>query len=63
MVTDSWRNLSGPNDLKARAEGALFYTAYGDQGLMVYFGGVRFDPNKENAEAEPVSVCSWSVIL
>ena len=63
MVTDSWKNLSGPNDLKGRAEGALFYTAYGDKGIMVYFGGVRFDPSREDAEADPVSVRSWSVIL
>ena len=61
MVTNTWKNLSGPADLKGRAEGVLFYTAYGDRGLMVYFGGVRYDPNVENATAEAVSAHSWFV--
>ncbi|KAF8535116.1 hypothetical protein BDD12DRAFT_894032 [Trichophaea hybrida] len=52
MVQNKWNNRTGPNDLKGRAEGVLFYTPYGDNGMLVAFGGVRF-ANTDNAVEEP----------
>jgi hypothetical protein len=59
MVNNQWNNRTGPSDLKARAEGVLFYTPYGDNGMLVAFGGVRI-AETDGAVEEPVSLSSES---
>ena len=57
MVLDQWKNSTGPEDRRGRAEGALFYVPYGDGGMLVHFGGVRTD-GTPGAEEEPVRAFS-----
>lgn len=38
---NGWSNSSGPDDDLGRAEGVMVYIPAGDDGLLVYFGGVR----------------------
>ncbi|KAB5571722.1 hypothetical protein GE09DRAFT_1216339 [Coniochaeta sp. 2T2.1] len=38
MNTDSWGNLTGPDDVR-RAEGAMVFIPIGDAGMLICFGG------------------------
>lgn len=52
MLDNSWQKRSGPRDGLARAEGAMTYIPGGDNGILVYFGGVVSEDGKEeNASA------------
>lgn len=50
MINNTFRKDSGP--VNARVEGTLQYVPTGDEGLLVSFGGLYV-----NAEKEPVGVC------
>lgn len=52
MVKDKWTNSTSPSDQEGRAEGALFYVPFGDNGMLAYFGGVRVSVR---GEEKPVS--------
>jgi hypothetical protein len=40
MDTNSWSNLTGPDDVR-RAEGAMVFIPIGDAGMLIYFGGSK----------------------
>ncbi|KAK5655803.1 hypothetical protein OQA88_5341 [Cercophora sp. LCS_1] len=44
MDTNRWTNLAGPDNIP-RAEGSMVYIPAGDDGMLVYFGGIQ-DPQK-----------------
>ncbi|KAH7124849.1 hypothetical protein B0J13DRAFT_646745 [Dactylonectria estremocensis] len=40
MDSNSWSNLTGPDDVR-RAEGSMVFIPIGDAGMLVYFGGSK----------------------
>lgn len=40
MDSNTWSNLTGPDDV-GRAEGAMVFLPVGDAGMLVYFGGSK----------------------
>lgn len=59
MVNNKWTNNTGPSDQEGRAEGALFYVPFSDNGMLAYFGGVRVN---RLGEEKPVSLNRRSVV-
>ncbi|KAF1996201.1 hypothetical protein P154DRAFT_609276, partial [Amniculicola lignicola CBS 123094] len=51
MVSNSFRNQSGPDDVP-RAEGSMLYLPAGDSGILVYFGGLEQDTDNSTDSAE-----------
>ncbi|KAK4445497.1 kelch domain-protein 3 [Podospora aff. communis PSN243] len=51
MDTNRWTNLAGPDNIP-RAEGSMVYIPAGDEGMLVYFGGVQ-DPDKNGTTSIP----------
>ena len=41
MNKNEWTNITGPTDSIRRAEGVLMFIPIGDDGMLVYFGGVQ----------------------
>jgi hypothetical protein len=64
MIANSFRNQSGPDDTP-RAEGVMLYVPSGDNGMLVYFGGLEFPDGNSTARgvSSPVSLSSTSTML
>ena len=63
MLENSFRNQSGPDDIR-RAEGVMLYLPVGDSGLLIYFGGVQLPYGNSTMEGVGVllSVCHEIVL-
>jgi hypothetical protein len=60
MVTNSFRNQTGPDDTP-RAEGVMLYLPVGDGGILVYFGGIQFPYGNETAAAVSLYSVQYSL--
>jgi hypothetical protein len=59
MKQNTLRNMSGP-DMTPRAEGVLLYVPAGDNGMLVYFGGLEFPGGNRTGVSYPALQCSSS---
>jgi hypothetical protein len=55
MVKNKWKNNTGPDDV-GRAEGVMVHIPASDNGMLVYFGGIRTPYDNETVVGEPMEV-------